>query len=481
MRTLPTRGISKDALFAELEQSREGDVRWREGRAYGFAYDAGRETEEVGKEAFARFVCENALDPTALPSARRLENEVVAMAASHLGGADGVTGSFTSGGTESILCAVKAAREHACKARPGLARPNLVLPVTAHAAFHKAAHYLGLDVIAVDVDPRTLKADVAAMARAVTDETALLVGSAPCWPYGVVDPIPELAALAQEKGVLLHVDACVGGFLLPYFRRLGATHPPFDFRVPGVTSISMDLHKFAFVPKGASVVLYREASLRRHQMFAFTDWPGYTIVNPVVQSSRSAGPIASAWAVLQFVGEEGYLELSRRVLEGVRRLLEGIRRVGGLEVMGRPEFALVAASSPEVSVFHVADEMKARGWDIQVQLSFRDLPANLHFLVTPGNAGRVDEMLVDLRDAVRTARSMPSSPLRAALGDLTATLDPSTWTAETLDGLLSMVGIRGANLPSRRAEIHELLDALPRSVCRELVTEYFQRLFTPAA
>ncbi len=470
---IPSRGMTRDEVTAALEAYRVDDVRWREGRAFTTAYVAGREVEEVGRDAFARFVHENALDPTSTPSAARLETEVVGMALSHLNAGPEATGNLTSGGTESIILAVKAARDRARRSRP-----NLVMPITAHAAFRKAAHYLGVETLDVDVDRSTLRADVGAMRDAITEDTILLVGSAPCWPYGLVDPIPELGRLALEKGLPLHVDACVGGFLLPYFRRLGASFPDFDFRVPGVTSISVDLHKFGFVPKGASLILYRDKELRRHQIYACVDWPGYAVVNATVQSSRSVGPIAAAWAVLRYLGDEGYLDLARRILEGVRRLVSGLDEIPGLTVLGRPDFALVVAASREGSVFHIADEMKARGWDIQVQLGHKGLPPNLHFLVTPGNAVHLDALLRDLREAVRSAREAKPGPLGAMAADLLSSAPPSP---AVFRELLSAVGVRGGQLPERRAEIYELLNALPRPWVQGVVVEYFSELLTPPA
>src|SRR5215470_11959403 len=293
---IPAHGMHREALFERLESYRANDTPWREGRTWAYVYDPGREAEEVIKQAYMMYLSDNALDPTAFPSALRLENEVVAMAAAHLGGDDEVVGNFTSGGTESIILAVKTARDHARAMRPDVRTPEIVLPATAHAAFQKACHYLDVTPVIVPVDPATFRADLDAVRAAIGSNTVLLVGSAISYAHGVVDPIEALGALALERVLLLHVDACMGGFLLPYFRRLGAPVPPFAFDVPGVTSVSMDLHKYAFAAKGASVLLHRSPALRRHQMYACANWTGYTIVNPTVQSTKSAGPLAAAWA-----------------------------------------------------------------------------------------------------------------------------------------------------------------------------------------
>jgi glutamate/tyrosine decarboxylase-like PLP-dependent enzyme len=313
----------KEEIFATLEGYRAGDIEWRTGRTFGFVYDAGPEVEEVAKKAFTMYLSENGLDPTSFPSLLRMENEVMALAREQLGAGPDAAGAFTSGGTESILCAVKAARDMARATRPELRDPEIVLPESAHAAFHKAGHYFGVKMVTTGVDPVTMAADPAAIRAAVGPRTILVVASAPSYAHGVVDPVREIAAVAAERDLPCHVDACVGGWMLPYFRRLGAEIPDYDFRVPGVTSMSMDLHKYAFAPKGASVVMYRNAALRRHQIYACSGWSGYSVVNMTVQSSKSGGPLAAAWATLRFLGDEGYLELARKMRAITAALIDG--------------------------------------------------------------------------------------------------------------------------------------------------------------
>jgi sphinganine-1-phosphate aldolase len=312
---MPTQGLTKEAVFSSLQDARKSDVPWRDGKLYAYVFDGGKEVEEVGKRAYLEFLSENGLDPTAFPSLLRFENDLVDMARRHLGGGDDIVGNFTSGGTESIILAVKTARDWFKARHPEVTTPELIVPITAHAAFHKAAHYLGVKAVSIAVDPETFRADVDAMRAAINERTMMLVGSASSYAHGVVDPIRAIAELAKERGLLCHVDGCIGGFLLPYFRRLGQTMDDFDFRLPGVTSMSMDFHKYALCPKGASVVLYRGEELRRHQIFACSDWTGYTMVNNTIQSTKSGGPMAAAWAVMQFVGEEGYLAYAKGLLE----------------------------------------------------------------------------------------------------------------------------------------------------------------------
>jgi glutamate/tyrosine decarboxylase-like PLP-dependent enzyme len=474
---IPEHGLGREELFARLEGYREGDMPWRDGRTWAYVYDPGPEAEDVVKTAFSMYLSENGLDPTVFPSALRLETEVIDMARAHLRGDEQVVGSFTSGGTESIMLAVKAARDFARAHRPRVRRPRMVLPETAHAAFQKAGHYLGVEPVVVRADPQTFRADVGAMADALSDDTILMVGSAISYAHGVVDPIRELGALAREREVWLHVDGCMGGFLLPYFRRLGAPVPDFDFTVPGVSSISMDFHKYAFAAKGASSVLYRNKDLRRHQMYACSNWTGYTVINPTVQSTKSAGPVAATWAILHFMGDDGYLEIARRVREATARLVEGVDAIPELRVLGRPDMNLLSFASDAVSVFHVIDEMKERGWYVQPQLAYGSSPENVHLSINPENVRWVDELLRDLRDCVEKARDMPAGRLAAAIREQFGEIDASQLEGDAFQGMLQMAGVSGESLPGRMAEINEVLNALPVPLREKLLVEYLNELF----
>jgi glutamate/tyrosine decarboxylase-like PLP-dependent enzyme len=287
------KGMSQEEIFERLEAFRKDDLKWQEGRAFGYVFDPGKDVMAVAKKAYTAFLSENGLDFTVFQSLQRLEKELAAFGAQHLGGDENVVGNFSSGGTESIILAVKAARDYYREKKPGIKQPEMILPTTAHAAFHKAAHYLDVKVVAVGVDPQTFKVHADQVRQAITENTIMLVGSAPSYAQGVIDPIKDLSDIAIEKNLWLHTDACMGGFLLPYFKRLGEPVPDFDFSVPGVSSISMDLHKYAYSPKGASLVLYRNKDLRRYQIFACSNWIGYTIINNAVQSSKSGCPMAA--------------------------------------------------------------------------------------------------------------------------------------------------------------------------------------------
>jgi glutamate/tyrosine decarboxylase-like PLP-dependent enzyme len=353
----------------------------------------------------------------------------------------------------------------------------MILPTTAHAAFHKAAHYLGVAAVTVSVDPRTFRASVDQVRTAISDQTILIVGSAPSYAHGVVDPIAELAEVARQKDLWLHVDACMGGFLLPYLRRLGEPVPAFDFRVPGVTSISMDLHKYAYTPKGASLILYRDKNYRRFQIFACSRWVGYTIVNNAVQSSRSGGPMAAAWAVLNHIGDDGYLEIARRKRDAVKTLVDGIRRIDGLRLLARPDMSLVSFTADQVNIFHIIDEMNQRGWYLQPALSFDNSPAHIHLTINASNVGREAELLEALAECVAIARGMPEGELTRLVRTQLAALEPSALTDGDVMNLMAAAGVTDGALPARMADINGVLDLLPAHLREQALTAVVNEMF----
>ncbi len=321
---LPSQSQTREAVLSSLERARSNDAAWRKGRTFSLVYWAGDDVLELLHDAFFQYFSENALNPMAFPSLRRFENEVVSMTGSLLGH-DEAFGSMTSGGTESILMAVKTARDWARETMPHVKEPEMLVPESVHPAFEKAGHYFGVRVVHAPLD-ESLRANVSAMAELANEKTILLVGSAPAYPHGVIDPIEDIAALAQKHHILCHVDACVGGFMLPFAKKLGRAVPPFDFPVPGVTSMSADAHKYGWAAKGASVILYRTRELRRHQFVVYTDWPGGLYGSPSAPGTRPGGPIAAAWAVMNYLGEEGYLKLAKKTLDASDAILAGIRR-----------------------------------------------------------------------------------------------------------------------------------------------------------
>lgn len=478
---IPQKPMSKEAVLAAVEAARANDIPWREGKLYAYVFDGGADVEEVGKKAYMAYLTENGLDPTSFPSLMKFENELVDMARRHLGGDDKVVGNFTSGGTESLILAVKTARDAFKAKHPDVEHPEMILPITAHAAFFKAAHYLGVKAVITGVDPQTFRADVAEMRSKVNERTMLLVGSACSYAHGVVDPIREIGQLALEKDILFHVDGCMGGFLLPFFKRLGADVPDFDFRVPGVTSMSMDLHKYGLTPKGASIVLYKNEALRQYQIFACSDWTGYTMINNTIQSSKSGGPMAAAWAVVQFVGDEGYMKYAKGLHDAKNAIVAGVSQIPGLRVMGNPEMSLVAFTSDELSVFALADEMKARGWHVQPQLKHGPSKENIHVSINPSNVKHTEGLLAALREsvaAVRAAGGGPTPPVEMA--QLLAAQIAMDTTGEGLGNLIAALGVgAGGELPGKMAETNALLNELPPKTRERLLVAFVGQMFTP--
>ncbi|MBL8951256.1 MAG: aspartate aminotransferase family protein [Myxococcaceae bacterium] len=477
MTQIPRRGLSREAVHEQLKRFARSDFDTRGGKAFALSFDAAPEADAVMKEAFVSAMSKTALDMTFNPSVLELENELVAMAAAHLGGDAQTAGTFTSGGTESIMLAVKGARDYFRSVRPDIAEPEMVLPVTAHAAFHKAAHYLGVKVVRVGLDPVTYRADVGNVRAALTPSTILIVGSAGSYAHGVVDPIPELGRLAQEHGVLLHVDGCIGGFLLPYFQRFGAKVPEFDLRVPGVTSISMDLHKYCYAPKGASVVLCKTRELRRHQLFACSGWAGYTIVNTTVQSTKGAGPLAGAWAALNFIGDEGYERIARSLYDAKEKLVAGINAIPRLRVVGQTDLPLIAFTSDTINLFVLIDEMAKRGWHVQPVFKVDDYPEVVHLSVTPANLPRLDELLADLRAVASTVTEKPRSPAARAASLAFGGLDPDLLDDRLFSKLLAVAGLDRVGVPKGTALLNDIMNLLPPRLSERLVVEFINRLF----
>lgn len=391
---LPTEGRTRDDVMASLERSMAGDLAWDEGRTFSLVYGAGKEHLALLREAYALFMATNGLGAGRMfKSLAALEADVVGIAAELLGDAR-CPGNITSGGSESIIMGIRAARERARAERPGITRPEVVLPASAHPAFDKAAQILGIRNVRTPLTDDYV-ADVAAMAAAVTDDTIALVASAPNYPFGTIDPVPAIAGIARRHGLHLHVDACVGGFALPFLRKLGHPVPAFDFTVPEVSTISADLHKYGFAARGTSLVLYRDAALQGGAAFQLDGWSGGPYRTPTLAGSRPGGMVAAAWAVFQHYGEAGFLELNRTMLDTSLRLRRGVEAIPGFRVLGDPAMYVWGFASDLVDVMAVADAMAERRWYLGRQLT---TPPSLHVVLTPLHAPVVDEFLRDLRD-----------------------------------------------------------------------------------
>ncbi len=318
------------------------------------------------------------------------------------------------------------------------------------------------------------------MRAAITPNTIMLVGSAPSYPQGVVDPISEIAALAAEHGLLCHVDACVGGFMLPFVRKLGYPIPPFDFSVPGVTSISADLHKYGYTAKGASLILYRDKALRRHQMFAYTDWPGGIYASPTMAGTRPGGAIASAWAVMNYLGEDGYLRIADIVMQTVAKLRQGIAAIDGVHILGDPDMSVMALGSDSLDIYQIGDEMTVRGWHLDRQ----QFPPSLHLTIHAGHAPVADQFLDDLASSVAqvrkpTPRRLGTNFLMWLVGILTAIL-PESWLSWIVDRASGMLAGGGGALPERSAAMYGMMGSLPnRGDLQELVLDLVEGFTEP--
>lgn len=394
---LPLRGIPSSELLLALKQNRHDDADWRGGRIFGLVYNPDDEALEETLAAVGReYLAENALNPFRFPSLARLEREAADMVLGLFSGTPG-NGGLTSGGTESILLSVYVAREVARE--KGVAAPSIVTGITVHPAFAKACHLLGVRQVRVGVDAQK-RLLVDELEAACDDTTAMVVASAPNYPYGVMDDVPAVAAVAQAREVLCHVDACLGGLLLPFWERIGEPVPPWDFRVPGVTSISADIHKYGYAFKGASALLYRDLDLYWKQWW-FDDgaWGGGMYGSPTAAGTRPAPPIAGAWAALRSLGEDGYVRLAERVREARDTLVAGIGEIDGLEVTVPPLFSVFEVSSRELDLEAVADALGERGWYPDRQ------PGGLHVMLSPVHARVAGDLLRDLRAAVDEVRA----------------------------------------------------------------------------
>ena len=390
---IPATGLSAQSIITSFDEMSAHDVQWRDGKAFSLAYNAGPEVLAVAEEAYRRFSGANALNTAAFPSLRQMQGEVIEMAGMWLGSPATAAGYFTSGGTESILMAVKAARDQ-FRTEASITHPNIVLPTSAHAAFDKAAAYFGVELRRVDV-LSTWRADVAAMSERIDKNTIMIVGSAPQYPQGVIDDIPALAALAQRQNINCHVDACMGGVSLAYLGKLGHQIPPWNLQIDGVTSISVDLHKFGYTSKGASVIMYADKRLRSYQGFFTDQWLGGVYASSGMLGTKSGGAIAAAWAVMHFLGDDGYLGLTQSARVATEKLGHHISGHPHLSLLAQPDALLLSfiANDPQrLNVYAVADEMWKRGWYIDRQ----EPPQSLHCTVNAVHESVIDAMLIDL-------------------------------------------------------------------------------------
>ena len=474
--SIPVKGKSKDEIIKILDEYKKDDVNWRDGKVFAYTFSAGLEADEVIKEAYMKFLSENGLDPTSFPSLARLDTEVVRFVCDLLRGGPDAVGNFTSGGTESIMLAIKTARDKAA-AEKGITRPEMVVPQSAHSAFHKAAQYFGVKLVMTKCDD-DFRANVDAMREAINENTIILVGSAPSYAQGVMDPIAEIGQLALKHDLLFHVDGCMGGIMLSFMREMEEFDiPDFDFTVPGVTSISADLHKFGYAAKGASVVVYRNKEIREHQIFATTATTAYAMFNATMLSSRSGGPMAGAWAIINYLGREGYEQIIREVMGGVKKLFEGINAIDGLYVLGNPIMSIFSFASKDINVFQLTDQMTKRGWHIQNQFSNENTPHNIHLTCMRTNIPRVEEFLKDLRECVEEVKNSDNKiDFKAVREQLENML--SSFGDDAVNQLLTIGGLDdNSSRIEEMAMISTILDALPKDVSKELLVKFVNNLY----
>lgn len=479
--------LAPERILARLAELRAADAPTHGGHVLSYVYDSGLAAlDELAAAAIRAVQPVNGLDPTTFTSVAVMEREVLGFARTLLHGDADVVGSVTTGGTESCLLAVKTARDN-WRAHGGAGEPRLLAPVTAHAAFHKAAHYFGLVLDLVPVDPDTGRVRAADLEARMSADVALVVVSAPSYPFAALDPVAEVAAAAAAHGIDLHVDACIGGWVLPFWSGVA----PWDFVVDGVTSISADLHKFGYAPKGASVLLQRGRDRQRSQYFSTTRWPGYPVVNPTMLGSKSAGALAASWAILQALGMPGLARLSESCERSTASLRSTIGRIGGLRVVGEPVGPLIAVATDEsvepdrrVDAHHWADQVRTHGWLLQLQPGLIQsdgtaLPPTTHLTVTPVTEGVLPSLEVALVTAADEVRGVPPVDPTPFLANLPP-LGDTELDAETAFRLLGAIGL-GADggIPDRMAPLLALIGALPAPLTERLLTELLARLVEP--
>ena len=409
MKSIPKIGLSKEEVLQKLEAIKSNDIDWRKGRNFAYVYHPGNELGDTIKLAYLAMISENALNPTSFPSLKKMENEVLSMTTLLLHGDEKVKGSMTTGGTESIMMTVFSARQYARNERKIKGIPNIIVPHSVHPAFFKAGHYFDVEIRPIKLLP-DYSADVELMKSAIDSNTIMLVGSAPSYPHGIMDPIEKIAACAMDQNVLCHVDACVGGFMLPFLKMEGIEIPAFDFNVDGVTSISADLHKYGYASKGASVILYKTEALRKHQFYAYTEWNGGIYVSPTMTGTRPGGAIASAHAALTHIGIDGYKKLIRVCYDAAAKIQDAVKSIDGISIIGNPLTTIFAIRSERDNhIYQIGDELAVAGWSLDRQ----QFPPSLHLSINPTHGLVVDEFIDALKAATDKAGQLSMSKISA--------------------------------------------------------------------
>ncbi|MBF0280718.1 MAG: aspartate aminotransferase family protein [SAR324 cluster bacterium] len=392
---------SREKVFIEMDKLRKKDFDWHDLQNLTASYFGGHDVAEIAKEAFCRHIGDNAVHQKGLhPSVSTYEREVLEMVFGLFNAPNEASGTITTGGSESIMLALKTARDQARAEKPEINVPELVVPQSAYAVFNKACHLLGIKLVQMSESP-DFRADVAGMKEAVNENTIMMVGSAPPFPYGLVDPIPELAAIAKAHKIWFHVDACIGGFVLPFARDLGEVIPDFDFSVEGVTSISCDFHKYGYAYRGCSVLLLRNAELEQYQGFSTETWPAGDYYSKNVAGSRNSGPIASAWAVMKYLGYEGYLEIIRQLIASRQKFFQQIEASKSAQLLGRAEGPHFAFTVGDVDIHRLLANLMTRGW----RANLGTKPDSVLLMLSHHHGQIAEKFGQDLNSAIEEARS----------------------------------------------------------------------------
>jgi sphinganine-1-phosphate aldolase len=404
--TFPKTGTQASEVLNQMKEFKALDVDWKKGRSFSLVYPVSDEHHEFLKKAHNMFFSENALNPMAFKSLRRFEHETIRMCSDLFHGGDEAVGLVTSGGTESLIMAIKTYRDRARKLKPWILKPEIIIPETAHSAIDKGGYYFDVKIRHAPIGA-DFRVDLKAVKKLINRNTILIMASAPQYPQGVVDPIAQLGEIALSHKIPFHVDACIGGFVLPFIEKLGYPVPVFDFRVPGVTSLSADIHKYGYAAKGASALMYRDMSYMKYQFFIYTEWKGGGIyASPSFPGTRPGGPIAAAWATLKKLGEDGYLELTKKILETREFFLSELAKMPDLKLVAYPDSTLVSFTSvnSKIGIYAVADQLQAKGWNVTRQQN----PESLHLSLSPSHADFIQEFVTDLKEAVETVKANPS-------------------------------------------------------------------------
>ena len=466
-------------ILDELESLAEKDLNPQSGKLFSHIYDHGiPELKRLTIDAYLKYIDKTMLDFTVYPSILKMETDIVKFANKIFHNQEGV-GNYTYGGTESIILAMKACREYFREKYGKTFIPKAVLPATAHPAFYKAALYLGYKVKVITDLGNDYVANADALNEVLDEDTVFVAASAPSYPYGTMDDIKGFSEIAQDKKLWLHVDACIGGFVLPFIERLGHRIDPFDFRLEGVTSLSADLHKYGYAPKGASLILYRDPEYRLGQIYVHSKWPGYPLVNTTVLSSRGAGPLAASWAIIKYLGIEGFTDLTRRIVSAKNKIINGLKKLN-LDILGRPVSSIVAFTTWDYKVFQICDHMKKRGWYIQAQPGSKKLgfPPSIHLTIAPIHDAYAQEFLDNLAEVVHGLESIEIDVgnILSALG-ITEESRPSD-LKKKIDFIIDLLGIDKDTVSGEMSLINILIHEIEPDIVEYLLANIINRLFT---